>query len=69
MTLLFKKPKNIFIPQKTTNIYKNITASIFTKISQHFFLTIYKNTIEYEKLILETIKLLSKKNKVTVNEQ
>ena len=30
----------------------------------YFFLTIYKNTTGYEKLVLKTIKLLSKKNKV-----
>lgn len=37
VTLCFKKPPNIFYPNKATNIYKNATASIFTKMSSHFF--------------------------------
>jgi hypothetical protein len=49
MVLFLKKPPNIFFPNKATNIYKNTTASIFTKILPHFFAIIYKNTIGYEK--------------------
>ena len=52
MTLFFKKPPNIFIPQKATNIYKNITASIFTKMPSQFFITIYNNVTGYENLVL-----------------
>jgi hypothetical protein len=68
--LFFFKPPNIFIPHKIINIYKNIIVPIFTKIPPYFLIfIIYKNTIEYEKLLLETIKILSKNNKAIGKEQ
>ena len=69
MTLFFFKPPNIFIPHKFINIYKNITASIFTKCRRIFFLIIYRNITGYEKLVLEKLNLLSKNNKITIKEQ
>ena len=59
VALCFKKPLNIFYPNKAINIYKNATASIFTKMPPrfflllftkmppHFFAIIYKNATAY----------------------